>query len=927
MTSPRTFRIPSHDAGSRRSFGNALLLLAASALPVFGQGVITQTESDDSIPTANPTGLDATHPGMTIAYGHSADGDHGYMGDITGDFDFFKLSASAGQVITVDLKNDGLNDDFDSLVAVYNAAGQVVASNDDAGAGRGSKLSYTASALGDYYICVSNWVNGPESASLPSNPMIAGTGGGLPGGTGGLYKVFIGLATPAPIIEFNGLIAGNPVPTLRWVRVPGGTGYRQSAPLKLTNTGNLPYNLASYVFTGPDAAKFSVQGPATPLTVAVDGFINLTLVYNGDGVDTVGNAVLDFTSNDPLSLDYPLNVSDSNIAGGGTFTVRKVNATPAAGTVNNFDIADALLAGTNASSTATQNYPFINFLGPPSGASGFFGGDVPFPNAAGGVNNFATQSTAEIYIRSEGIYTFRGFSDDGQRLLIDGNFVFQTTAANVNTFGSIELTAGVHTLEYTHFDGVGGNCAELAISQVQGDFRNSSNGQTSWELLEAYSGDTDGDGLPNAWESSHGLDPFTDVGVNGAAGDPDVDGSTNIAEYVAGTDPQNPDTDADGLKDGVETNTGVWVSTTNTGTKPLVADSDADGLLDGVENPTQTTTGLTQPGSDPNKADTDGDTFGDRVEVVLGTDPKVAGSNPGFTYQPLLTENFDGASINSTYGFTTSSGSFTAAVADSGTATNGLSAELSAAVPGANNSIAWNQVVTASPQALKLSFDFRLGSDPNPADGIGMGLFRTSAYGTTGALNPGNGKNWENPTANGGFPDAVMFGFGIYGTNFIRLTGPAAPGVALKEVISPFTLSSNLFNRAIVTAVTGGSLGTYISLEVIQDINGAATHHQVFTNVLVPGFNLPNEQFRLISGVRTGQFFERMDLDNVVLSVSSLNPTINIVPTLAKPLVGYIGVLQFSTDLLNFTDVTGATSPYQVPPTAPAKLFFRSRRP
>jgi hypothetical protein len=45
----------------------------------------------------------------------------------------------------------------------------------------------------------------------------------------------------------------------------------------------------------------------------------------------------------------------------------------------------------------------------------------------------------------------------------------------------------------------------------------------------------------------------------------------------------NPDTDGDGLKDGVETNTGAFVDATNTGTNPLKADSDGDGFSDGVE--------------------------------------------------------------------------------------------------------------------------------------------------------------------------------------------------------------------------------------------------------------------------------------------------------------------------------------------------------
>ncbi|MDB6079694.1 MAG: hypothetical protein JWO82_3441, partial [Akkermansiaceae bacterium] len=401
--------------------------------------------------------------------------------------------------------------------------------------------------------------------------------------------------------------------------------------------------------------------------------------------------------------------------------------------------------------------------------------------------------------------------------------------------------------------------------------------------------------------------------------------------YISGTDPHNADTDGDGLLDGAETNTGTWIDATHTGTDPLVADTDGDGLLDGVENPTQASTGVTQPGTDPNKADSDGDGYGDLSEIVLGTNPKLASSVPSFSYTNILADNFDGVATNSTYSLTSTSGT-APSVAATGLASNGNSAQLTSATAGNNNSIAWNQVATGSPQSIKLTFDFRFGNNVNPADGFGIGLFRTATYGTTAPINPADGKNWENPTANGGYPDAVVLGFGVYGANVIRLTGPASPGTALVELASPFLLTSNLFNRAILTGVTNGSSGTLFSLTVIQDVNGASpTTRQIFSNVLVPGFNVATDQFRLISGGRTGQLFTQIDLDNVQLATAGTTtapaPTISIAKTTGQPVITYTGVLQSSPDLVTFTDVAGAASPYTVPAASPAKMFYRSRQP
>jgi hypothetical protein len=65
--------------------------------------------------------------------------------------------------------------------------------------------------------------------------------------------------------------------------------------------------------------------------------------------------------------------------------------------------------------------------------------------------------------------------------------------------------------------------------------------------------DTDGDGIPDGWEVHHGLDP-----LNPADGglDPDGDGLSNLQEFFYGSDPHNHDSDGDGVDDGAEVNQG-----------------------------------------------------------------------------------------------------------------------------------------------------------------------------------------------------------------------------------------------------------------------------------------------------------------------------------------------------------------------------------
>jgi len=62
----------------------------------------------------------------------------------------------------------------------------------------------------------------------------------------------------------------------------------------------------------------------------------------------------------------------------------------------------------------------------------------------------------------------------------------------------------------------------------------------SYSFRVTSSQDSDGDGLPDEWETMNGLDPGRGSGDSGADGDADGDGQTNEEEYYNGTDPTSP---------------------------------------------------------------------------------------------------------------------------------------------------------------------------------------------------------------------------------------------------------------------------------------------------------------------------------------------------------------------------------------------------
>jgi hypothetical protein len=221
-----------------------------------------------------------------------------------------------------------------------------------------------------------------------------------------------------------------------------------------------------------------------------------------------------------------------------------------------------------------------------------------------------------------------------------GDGAFTVTAADLDGDGDLDVAAGSNFDDEVYWhpntNGSGSFGGRVLVSKLD------ANGPT-WTSAADMDGDGDQDLLVTSnldsevswYQNFDGAGGFTNhtVLVTQAFGawshaTVDMDGDGDLDLVVAsvnddevawyrnpGTDPDDADTDDDGLDDGVEVNTH--------GTDPGEADSDFDGLTDPDE--------INVHGTDPNDPDTDDDTYTDGEEVAFGSDPLDPSEGARFT--------------------------------------------------------------------------------------------------------------------------------------------------------------------------------------------------------------------------------------------------------------------------------------------------------
>ena len=111
--------------------------------------------------------------------------------------------------------------------------------------------------------------------------------------------------------------------------------------------------------------------------------------------------------------------------------------------------------------------------------------------------------------------------------------------------------------------------------------------------------------IPSSGSAAGLLGRFVQYQSALASSDPGATPTLESVELTCGPTPPGTDSDADGLPDSAETNTGVYVSPEDAGTDPLDPDSDGDGVSDGSE---------VAAGTSPLAPDSDGDGVADGLD-------------------------------------------------------------------------------------------------------------------------------------------------------------------------------------------------------------------------------------------------------------------------------------------------------------------------
>ena len=336
--------------------------------------------------------------------------------------------------------------------------------------------------------------NGSFVNATNVDAIIGNVGSGSLSNSGGLAK-FANLSfgnaggAQGTLMALNGTLTANGTLTLGKTARSVGTLWLKGGSLYVTN-GGFPGNV---VVGAAGQGAFIVSNGTAQIDQAYVGH-----TINGSGVMTIAGGA--YLSPNALTIgDFVSSTGTVWITGGLMALTNNIS------TANIFT-HDGLAQLTVSNGTLTADVALISSL------SLVGRGTLTF---IGGTSTFNTNVVLGNY----------GCGSGQGKLIVAGGSVFVTNASHTAVLevrnGTLEIDAGslvVDTLVMTN------SCAT---------FVRTGGTLTYNSLVLDPNADTDGDGIPNGYEQSHGLDPLNPADANL---DKDGDGFSNVQEYLAGTD-------------------------------------------------------------------------------------------------------------------------------------------------------------------------------------------------------------------------------------------------------------------------------------------------------------------------------------------------------------------------------------------------------
>jgi subtilisin family serine protease len=257
------------------------------------------------------------------------------------DIDMYWVELGKGKILSVDIDARSIGSGLDTVVRIFDSAGNELASNDDYGMAADSFLSYEAPADGRYFIGISSFGNSNYS------PKVAGSGS--PGRTTGEFAMTVtGDPTPPPMpltvdivdvspdprytavdsveIELNRAVSGLTVDHFRLTRdgadvkldgvtLAAAEGGASDNAWTLSGLGSITAEPGAYTLTLVPNSNIT-DGARSLLASAYDSWTVLT----PDSHDTIANAKI-FTLDELFALGGRV----SGIIGDGSFGSRDID--------------------------------------------------------------------------------------------------------------------------------------------------------------------------------------------------------------------------------------------------------------------------------------------------------------------------------------------------------------------------------------------------------------------------------------------------------------------------------------------------------------------------------------------------------------------------------------------------------------------------